>query len=130
MKQPGRTDRQMTASSGHGKSVFFAPSDCLRAAARGVLSREYGLTSQQLRVLELLSENYELAEVAKQIDRSVRTVQTYVSELYQALGVHERQQLVAVWLSLVYQAVNTFRLAPPPQPDDHDRTARMTRKPP
>jgi len=115
--------------------VLAGPSDCLRAAVRGTLLRHHPLTPRQLEVFELLAEGKGPQEIAAELCLSPRSVEDYIHDLHTALGTGHRAQLVALWLSLVYEIVDTLGLALPLHPLNEHRLmaagpARSTGKEP
>ncbi len=93
------------ASSASGLTI---PSDCLRAAVRGVLVREQRLTPRELEVLELFVEGLSRADVARVLLISQRTLDTHVQSLYAKIGTGHRSGLVAAWVRLVYEAIDAL----------------------
>jgi DNA-binding CsgD family transcriptional regulator len=92
------------------------PSDWLRAAVRGILVRQYGLTPGELRVLECLAEGKSTEDVRTELSISRRSVEDYVRDLLGKLDARNRAGLIACWLGLVYQAIDTLGLHLPPSP--------------
>ncbi len=60
-------------------------------------AREFGLTSRELEVLELLSQGLLATSIASRLSLSPRTVHKHLGNIYDKLGVHDR--LVAVSLA-------------------------------
>jgi DNA-binding CsgD family transcriptional regulator len=60
-------------------------------------AREYGLTSRELEVLQLLAEGLLATSIASRLSLSPRTVHKHLGNIYDKLGVHDR--LVAVSLA-------------------------------
>src|SRR5262245_15811768 len=100
--------------SGGPCRAFASPSDCLRAAVRGVLQRQSQLTARQLDVLECLAEGKTTQEIGTALFLTERSVEDHIHDLHTALGTSDRGALVARWLALVYQAADTFSLTLPP----------------
>lgn len=59
---------------------------------------ERQLTTVQLRVLDLLMEGVGEPRIAKTLKRSRHTIHNHLRRIYQAFGVHSRQQLFALIL--------------------------------
>lgn len=101
--------------------VIKKPSDCLRAAVRGTLLREFDLTPRPIEILERYVEGDNKHKIAEELRLSVRTVEDHEDDLKQALGVRDRAQLVAFWTQLLYQTIDTLGFAISPQQyDRHD----------
>lgn len=60
-------------------------------------AREYGLTTRELEVLELLAQGLLATSIASRLSLSPRTVHKHLGNIYDKLGVHDR--LVAVSLA-------------------------------
>lgn len=60
-------------------------------------AREFGLTSRELEVLELLAQGLLATSIASRLSLSPRTVHKHLGNIYDKLGVHDR--LVAVSLA-------------------------------
>lgn len=68
-----------------------------RSRAGREAAREYGLTSRELEVLELLAQGLLATSIASRLSLSPRTVHKHLGNIYDKLGVHDR--LVAVSLA-------------------------------
>ena len=68
-----------------------------RAEAGRSAAREFGLTSRELEVLELLAQGLLATSIASRLALSPRTVHKHLGNIYDKLGVHDR--LVAVSLA-------------------------------
>lgn len=68
-----------------------------RAEAGRQAAREFGLTSRELEVLELLAQGLLATSIASRLSLSPRTVHKHLGNIYDKLGVHDR--LVAVSLA-------------------------------
>lgn len=68
-----------------------------RSRAGRDAAREFGLTSRELEVLELLSQGLLATSIASRLSLSPRTVHKHLGNIYDKLGVHDR--LVAVSLA-------------------------------
>ncbi len=68
-----------------------------RARAGEDAAREYGLTTRELEVLELLAQGLLATSIASRLSLSPRTVHKHLGNIYDKLGVHDR--LVAVSLA-------------------------------
>lgn len=68
-----------------------------RARAGRDAAREFGLTSRELEVLELLAQGLLATSIASRLSLSPRTVHKHLGNIYDKLGVHDR--LVAVSLA-------------------------------
>lgn len=101
---------------GHGLGINSPrrPSDCVRAAVRGILLHDMDLTPRLIEILEMLSDGLDDEEIAGRLYVSARTVEDHVRYLREALRLRNRVQLVAYWLELVYQVTDAFRLFVPP----------------
>jgi DNA-binding CsgD family transcriptional regulator len=56
------------------------------------------VSPRQREILELLALGHTDKEIARALDISERTVETYLSQLYEKTGIHRRAGLVAFWL--------------------------------
>ena len=68
-----------------------------RSRAGRDAAREFGLTSRELEVLELLAQGLLATSIASRLSLSPRTVHKHLGNIYDKLGVHDR--LVAVSLA-------------------------------
>lgn len=68
-----------------------------RAEAGRQAAREFGLTTRELEVLELLAQGLLATSIAARLSLSPRTVHKHLGNIYDKLGVHDR--LVAVSLA-------------------------------
>lgn len=68
-----------------------------RSRAGQEAAREYGLTSREVEVLQLLAEGLLATSIASRLSLSPRTVHKHLGNIYDKLGVHDR--LVAVSLA-------------------------------
>lgn len=68
-----------------------------RAEAGRLAAREFGLTTRELEVLELLAQGLLATSIAARLSLSPRTVHKHLGNIYDKLGVHDR--LVAVSLA-------------------------------
>lgn len=68
-----------------------------RAEAGRAAAREFGLTSRELEVLDLLAQGLLATSIASRLALSPRTVHKHLGNIYDKLGVHDR--LVAVSLA-------------------------------
>ncbi len=59
-----------------------------------------GLTGREMQVLQLLTQGYTNAQLARQLHRSKKTVDNHVSAVLDKLGVRSRTQAIAVAFSL------------------------------
>jgi DNA-binding CsgD family transcriptional regulator len=59
-----------------------------------------GLTGKEVQVLQLLTQGYTNAQVARRLHRSTKTVDHHVSAVLDKLGVHSRAQAVAAAFAL------------------------------
>ena len=100
--------------------IFAKPSDCLRAAVRGALLGRFLLTPRQLDLIELLVDGLSTRKIAERLSLSNRTVEDGIHDIYPAVDVHTRVQLVALWIQLTYEALDAIGLFLPPHgPDQH-----------
>lgn len=76
-----------------------------RTLAGREAAREYGLTSRELEVLELLAQGLLATSIASRLSLSPRTVHKHLGNIYDKLGVHDR--LVAVSLARERGLVDT-----------------------
>ncbi len=60
------------------------------------VAREHGLSARELEVLVLLMHGRNVPAIAEQLCISKNTVQTHVRHIYEALGVHGRQELLTL----------------------------------
>ena len=112
--------RESRGSTAIVEPSFTRPSDCLRAAVWGALSRQFRLTPRQLEVLELDADGKSNEEIAAQLVIELRTVEDHLSKIYRAMDSHERSDVVAWCLRLLYQAIDALGLHQPPhQPAEH-----------
>lgn len=61
----------------------------------GVPHQDYGLTSREQRILELMTEGLLKKEIAEKLDLSYHTVDTHLRNIYTKLHVHTRSGAVA-----------------------------------
>lgn len=59
-------------------------------------SRRYGLTQREEEILELLVQGLSISDVAERACISYGTVKTHVNHIYRKLGVHSREEAVAL----------------------------------
>ncbi len=81
------------AASAADTTPSSLPLDPVALRCRQVAER-HGLSARELEVLELLMHGRNVPAIAQELSISKNTVQTHVRHIYEALGVHGRQELV------------------------------------
>lgn len=61
-----------------------------------ILQEEYRLTSRETEIMELIVRGYSVARIAKEHVVSENTVRTHYKHIYAKLGIHKKQELIAM----------------------------------
>lgn len=56
----------------------------------------FGLSAREAEVAELIARGYTVAHIAEQLFVSENTVRTHSKHIYTKLGIHKRQELIAL----------------------------------
>ncbi len=66
----------------------------------GILPEKYGLTTMELRMLGFLPGGVTRKKIARNLNLSVHTIDTYLASAYRKLGAKDKAEAVAKILSL------------------------------
>jgi two-component system response regulator NreC len=66
----------------------------VEAAGSGGLSAYRSLTNREQQVFAMLAQGMPVAELARELGRSTKTVENHRSAIYQKLGIGDRLELV------------------------------------
>ncbi len=103
-------ERVMTAGDGqrfwcqvhgrtrHAKDPFAQAVYCFQPLSRPVVSRRLALTDRQNQIITLVVQGKTSAEIALELDLSVRTIESHRARLMKAIGIRNSAELVA-WFS-------------------------------
>lgn len=81
------------------------PDDLYRSTEKGpsritlrcrILQEEYRLTSRETEIMELIVRGYSVARIAEEHVVSENTVRTHYKHIYAKLGIHKKQELIAM----------------------------------
>ena len=81
------------------------PDDLYRSTEKGpsritlrckLLQEEYRLTSRETEIMELIVRGYSVARIAEEHVVSENTVRTHYKHIYAKLGIHKKQELIAM----------------------------------
>ncbi len=61
-----------------------------------ILQEEYRLTSRETEIMELIVRGYSVARIAQEHVVSENTVRTHYKHIYAKLGIHKKQELIAM----------------------------------
>ena len=61
-----------------------------------ILQEEYRLTSRETEIMELIVRGYSVARIAEEHVVSENTVRTHYKHIYAKLGIHKKQELIAM----------------------------------
>ncbi len=103
-------ERIMTAADGerfwcqvhgrtrHATDPFAQATYCFQPVARPVVARSISLTDRQNQIITLVVQGKTSAQIALELDLSVRTIESHRARLMKAIGVGNSAELVA-WFS-------------------------------
>ena len=67
------------------------------ASAAGAIAERYGLSQREHEVFALFVQGYSANHIAEQLTVSLHTVKTHVKRIYGKLGVHSKNELIALY---------------------------------